>query len=238
MKARMSSVMLLIVAFVALAMMAFAPMPTPRLQEGGPVLTEVQLVYLGIIASGLLWFLRLLAARGWQPKKEIVAIALYVISFVMAIIFMPVTFPPFPPFADAPSFVGALLTWIALLLALASPIAGMAYLIYNILLKRILEALYAQAVKAFAAPKATGNVANVRAKFKVVAITNHDYGNGKTIKLSPCYDQSIPEDRRFAQATPSGELSMYVDNQAAIDALKLGKYFYLDITPLDITPVE
>ncbi len=233
MKARMSSVMLLIVAFVALAMMAFAPMPTPRLQEGGPVLTEVQLVYLGIIASGLLWFLRLLAARGYQPKKEIVAIGLYVISFGLAVVFMPVNFPAFPPFVDAPSFVGALLTWIALLLALASPVVGMAYLIYNILLKRVLEALYARAVKAFAAPKATGIAANVRAKFTVTSVTDHNYGNGKTIKLTPCYDTDIPEDRRFAQATPTGELTMFVNNPPAIAALKLGQQFYLDFTPVE-----
>ncbi len=233
MKARVSSVALLIIAFVTLAMVAFAPMPAARLQEGGPVLSEIQLVYVGIIASGALWLLRLLASRGWQPKKEAVAIGLYVVSFVMAIIFMPVSFPPFPPFADAPSFVGALLTWIALLLALASPIAGMAFLIYNVLLKRVLEALYARAVKAFAAPKAAGTAANVRAKFTVTSVTDHNYGNGKTIKLTPCYDTDIPEDRRFAEATPTGELTMYVNNPPAIAALKLGKSFYLDFTPVE-----
>ncbi len=233
MKARISSVMLLIIAFVTLAMVAFAPMPMHRAQEGGPILSEIQLVYVGIIASGALWLLRLLASRGWQPKKEIVAIALYVVSFVMAIVFMPVTFPPFPPFADAPSFVGALLSWVALLLALASPVAGMAYLIYNVLLKRVLEGLANRAAKAFASPKAHGVITNVRAKFKVVAVTDHDYGDGKTIKLAPCYDASVPEDRRFAQATPTAELSMYVNNPLAIEALKLGKYFYLDFTPID-----
>jgi len=79
-----------------------------------------------------------------------------------------------------------------------------------------------------------GDKVNVRAKFKVVSVTQHtDYVAARTIKLAPVYDESIPEDRRFAQATPSGELTMYVNNPAAIEALPLGKFFYLDFTPVE-----
>lgn len=237
MKARNSSVMLWIVAFVftAFVTMAFVPMPLPRLQEGGPVLSEIQLVYLGIIASGLVWLLRFLVVRGYQPKKEVVAIGLYVVALVMAVLFTPVAFPAFPPFSDAPTFVTALLSWIALLLAVASPIAGMAFLIYNTLLKRVLENLHARATKALRAlgPTRVGVVATrVRAKFKVVSATEHEY-NGKTVKLSAIYDQSIPEDRRFAQATPTGELTMFINNPPAANAFKVGQYVYLDFTPVD-----
>lgn len=141
MKVRMSSVLLLIIAVLAFAMIAFAPMPMYQAQEGGPVLTEVQLVYVGMIASVALWLIRESVKRGYQPTREVVAIGLYVISFFMAIIFTPLTFPPFPPFSDAPSFVGALLAYVGQLLALAAPVAGMAFLIYNLLLKRVLESL-------------------------------------------------------------------------------------------------
>lgn len=73
----------------------------------------------------------------------------------------------------------------------------------------------------------------VRAKFKVVAVTQHHYEiNARTIKLEPQYDQSIPEDRRFAQATPTGEMSIYVNNPRAVAELELGKYFYLDFVPV------
>lgn len=74
----------------------------------------------------------------------------------------------------------------------------------------------------------------VRAKFKVVSVTQHAGNNeGKTIRLMSYYDESIPEDLRFAQATPSGELTMYVNNPAAVEELALGKFFYLDFTPVD-----
>lgn len=104
-------------------------------------LTEWQMILVGILASALLWILRLLTAKGWAPSKSTVAIALYVISFGLAAVFAGPALPGFPPFSDAPTFVAALFAWIGQLLALASPIAGLAYLIYNILLKKVLEGL-------------------------------------------------------------------------------------------------
>jgi hypothetical protein len=74
----------------------------------------------------------------------------------------------------------------------------------------------------------------VRAKFTVTAITRNSWDNGRgaRITLAPQYDSSIPEDQRFAKATPSGEFWMQVDNPAAIDALPLGHTFYVDFTPV------
>jgi len=74
----------------------------------------------------------------------------------------------------------------------------------------------------------------IRAKFRVLSVTEDVYNAAaRTIKLAPQYDQSIPEDRRFAQATPTGEMSIYVNNPAAVEELKIGKYFYLDFTPVE-----
>lgn len=70
---------------------------------------------------------------------------------------------------------------------------------------------------------------SVRAKFTVQSITEYQYG-GKKVVLAPQYDESIPEDQRFAKATPGGEFSMFIDNPAALDQLKLGKAFYIDLT--------
>jgi hypothetical protein len=67
----------------------------------------------------------------------------------------------------------------------------------------------------------------VRAKFQVTSITKHAWG-GVTIKLTPQYDNTIEEDRRFAKATPTGEISLQVDNPVASDQLTLGTYFYVD----------
>lgn len=75
---------------------------------------------------------------------------------------------------------------------------------------------------------------NVRAKFRVVSVTEHDGGDkARTIKLAPRYDETIPEDQLYHKATPTGELSMYVTNPAVIEHLKVGKDFYLDLTPVE-----
>jgi hypothetical protein len=70
----------------------------------------------------------------------------------------------------------------------------------------------------------------VRAKFKLTSITEHDGYGAKTLKFTVQYDMSIPEDVRFAKATPCGTLEMYVDNPVALERLKLGEQYYLDFT--------
>lgn len=70
----------------------------------------------------------------------------------------------------------------------------------------------------------------VRAKFTVTEVHSFHYGTSKKHILTPVYDSSIPEDRRFAQATPSGRIEMYVDNPPASDELAIGKTFYVDFT--------
>lgn len=69
-------------------------------------------------------------------------------------------------------------------------------------------------------------MANVRAKFRCVSVKQTAYGTTKTYEFTPMYDVSIPEDQRFSTATPSGNLTMNVDNPA-VD-FELGAYYYLD----------
>lgn len=78
----------------------------------------------------------------------------------------------------------------------------------------------------------------VRAKFVLTAITRRswDRGAGATVRFDAQYDQSIPEDRRFSKATPSGHFEMQVDNPSALEQLELGKAYYLDITPAETLP--
>jgi hypothetical protein len=73
----------------------------------------------------------------------------------------------------------------------------------------------------------------VRAKFTVQSVTHFQYGGSVKVVLAPQYDTTIPEDQRFAKATPSGELTMHVDNPAAAEQLKPGRAFYLDFTPVE-----
>jgi len=72
----------------------------------------------------------------------------------------------------------------------------------------------------------------VRAKFKVSEIRQHAWHpTARTVVLEPQYDATIPEDRRYAQATPTGRFEMFVDNPAALAQLPIGQMFYIDISP-------
>lgn len=75
----------------------------------------------------------------------------------------------------------------------------------------------------------------VRAKFTLTEIHNFSWSdNSKNFVFTPQYDPSIPEDVRFAKASPTGKFEMRVDNPAAIEQLKLGQAYYVDFTPADV----
>jgi hypothetical protein len=71
----------------------------------------------------------------------------------------------------------------------------------------------------------------VRAKFTVTEIRQHRHPTARTVVLQAEYDATIEEDRRFAQATPTGRLEMFVDNPAALAQLPIGSVHYLDFSP-------
>lgn len=52
----------------------------------------------------------------------------------------------------------------------------------------------------------------------------------RKFRFMPQYDASVPEDQRYAQATPSGELWLNVDNPAV--SFEPGQAYYFDITPV------
>lgn len=76
----------------------------------------------------------------------------------------------------------------------------------------------------------------VRAKFRCQFETNKRWGQQddqvtRSYEFSAVYDADLPEDQRFAKATPVGTLTMQVDNPAV--TFEIGKQYYLDITPVD-----
>lgn len=75
----------------------------------------------------------------------------------------------------------------------------------------------------------------VRGKFVVSSITEHfgSYKGAKTVRLDCRYDDSIPEDRRFFDATPSGHIEMTINNPEALEQFALGKAFYADFSPVE-----
>lgn len=53
----------------------------------------------------------------------------------------------------------------------------------------------------------------------------------RTYEFQAIYDPTVPEDQRFSLATPSAQLTMYVDNPA-VD-FQPGSAYYLDFTPAE-----
>jgi hypothetical protein len=72
----------------------------------------------------------------------------------------------------------------------------------------------------------------VRCKFRLAEVTSYSHGGGQSFIFRPEYDTSIPEDQRFAKASPSGEFKIYVDNPVAQEQFKVGSYYYFDAIPV------
>ena len=76
--------------------------------------------------------------KGYQPPRWLVSVVLYVASTVLAVMWMPVTWPPLPPWTgDAGTYAAALLMFVTELLAIGSPILAFAYLVYNVLYTKV-----------------------------------------------------------------------------------------------------
>jgi hypothetical protein len=73
----------------------------------------------------------------------------------------------------------------------------------------------------------------VRAKFRCQSVESFSAqpGGPRTFKFGAEYDASVPEDERYAKYTPSGSLSIYVDNPNV--SFVPGASYYLDFTPVD-----
>jgi hypothetical protein len=100
------------------------------------MLTEVQLFVIATIASGIVWLLKVYKnsiPAGWLTA------GVYVVSLGLAFLFAPLTLPPFPTFGDAVTFVQALIAWIGAVLPVLSAFVGFATLVYNVLLKSVLD---------------------------------------------------------------------------------------------------
>lgn len=67
-----------------------------------------------------------------------------------------------------------------------------------------------------------------RAKFNCSSVTQYSHtGEGaKRYEFTAVYDNGLPENKRFAKYSPSGSLSILVDNPAV--QFEVGKSYYLD----------
>lgn len=71
----------------------------------------------------------------------------------------------------------------------------------------------------------------VRGKFQVNKVSQVNWNKDvRVIELQALMDSTTEENRRFAKFTPSGTITMTIDNPSASDYLAIGKKFYVDFT--------
>lgn len=78
-------------------------------------------------------------------------------------------------------------------------------------------------------------MSRIRAKFKVTSTSGDQATNGgKTINLQPVYS-SDPQSENYtwSQATPSGQIQLFISNPAAADAFELGAEYLVDFTKVE-----
>lgn len=71
----------------------------------------------------------------------------------------------------------------------------------------------------------------IRSKFRLSSIVSTEFGPNYVQKkyiFDTLYDDTIPEDRRFCKATPTGRIEMVIDNPTAQAAFVVGQDYYFD----------
>lgn len=73
----------------------------------------------------------------------------------------------------------------------------------------------------------------IRAKFKLQEVKEFANSSSKHLRFTAvCLaDNEVEENRRYHKYTPSGELTISIDNPPAFGQFKLGDFYYLDFTP-------
>ena len=130
------------VILVVLAITAIFVTPVYALQAGAEeVSNPVQLYLIGVIASVIVYIIKLISQKfpKFVFKREWLTIFLYVIAVVLSFFWQGVVLPVFGAFSDPVSFANSALTWISDVLVAIGPALAFATLIYNLLLKRVLE---------------------------------------------------------------------------------------------------
>lgn len=102
------------------------------------MLTEVQLFVLATVASVIVYGLKLAKVT---TKPAWLTVLVYVISLGLAFAFAPLALPTLPPFVDIVTYVPAVMAWIGDALVPISALVGFATLVYNVLLKMVLDRL-------------------------------------------------------------------------------------------------
>jgi len=73
----------------------------------------------------------------------------------------------------------------------------------------------------------------IRCKMKLENVFAQTWGGAKAIFRCEYDSKLCEEDVAFQKATPIGFAEYQIDNPKAAEQLVIGKYYYVDFTPLD-----
>ena len=107
-------------------------------------MTEVELFVIGAVASVLVWLVKFIRSRWGSIGTGWLTAFVYVVSAGLAFFFAPLALPSLPPFVDLATYVPAFLAWVGDLLVPLSAFVGFATLVYNVLLKQVLDGVGAR----------------------------------------------------------------------------------------------
>src|SRR5512138_3324929 len=103
-------------------------------------MSEYQIFIIGLVASVIVWMLREITRRGKQVPAAVLTVGVYVVSFILAVFWMGITLPTFPPYAGDPvSFASLFLAFLNDLFAVLGGYVAVAALIYQAFVKYLLE---------------------------------------------------------------------------------------------------
>ncbi len=103
------------------------------------MLSDAQLYVLAFIAPIIVYAVNALLQAKVTIHRGWLTAGVYVVSAGLAWAWSAPIFPVFPPFVELGSFAPALFQWLTALLTALGPIVALATLIYNALLKKVLD---------------------------------------------------------------------------------------------------
>jgi hypothetical protein len=102
-------------------------------------MSEYQIFIIGLVASVIVWIFRELSRRGKEIPSAVLTIGVYIVSLILAVWWMGVQLPPFPPYTDPVTFASAFLAFLNDVLAIVGGYVPSAVLIYQFFVKYLLE---------------------------------------------------------------------------------------------------
>lgn len=110
-----------------------------------------QATVIAFAAMTIVWIVQQAMEKyGYQPKKALLTIVLFVVALVLALLFSPVALPIFPSWNnDIASYTPLLIAYVTAFLSIAGKVVAYATGVYNILLAQVFEKLPDVTVKAY-----------------------------------------------------------------------------------------